>query len=185
FVPAVLGVALLTLLVWLIWGPEPVLGLAMVSAATVLIIACPCAMGLATPTSITVASGRAAAMGVLFRNGAALQSLGNSRVIALDKAGTLTKGRPELTDLIVMPGFSSDEVLMLAATIEKSSEHPIGDAIVAAAEANGLIPGEPETFEALPGFGIQASVDGRAILIGADRLLANRGIDLRQFSEQA
>ncbi|MEE7559182.1 HAD-IC family P-type ATPase, partial [Xanthomonas sp. Kuri4-2] len=131
FVPAVMLAAALTFVAWLAFGPAPALGLALVNAVAVLIIACPCAMGLATPTSIMVGTGRAAELGVLFRNSEALQTLREVQVVALDKTGTLTAGRPVLTDLQPAPGFGEDEVLALAAAVEAGSEHPIGAAIVA------------------------------------------------------
>src|SRR5690625_2427935 len=130
FVPAVMGIAALTFLVWLIFGPAPALTFALVNAVAVLIIACPCAMGLATPTSIMVGTGRAAELGVLFRKGEALQSLRDVAIVAVDKTGTLTKGQPELTDLVPSAGFQHDEVLALVAAVEARSEHPIAQAIV-------------------------------------------------------
>ena len=134
FVPAVIAAAALTFLVWLIFGPEPALTFALVNAVAVLIIACPCAMGLATPTSIMVGTGRAAELGVLFRQGEALQSLKEVDVVALDKTGTLTLGRPELTDFVTAEGFAEADALRLVAAVESRSEHPIAQAIVAAAE---------------------------------------------------
>ena len=177
FVPTVMLVALLTLLVWLIWGPEPALSLALVNAVAVLIVACPCAMGLATPVSIMVATGRAAEMGVLFRDGTALQALRDTRIIALDKTGTITSGKPELTDFQVQPGYDEAQLLALVAAVEARSEHPIAEAIVTAARARGLSLSSVSNFEALPGYGLQAEVDGHLIQIGADRLLDKLQID--------
>lgn len=174
FVPAVLGLALLTVAIWLIFGADPTL--ALVAAVSVLIIACPCAMGLAVPTSIMVGSGRAAEMGVLFRKGAALQELSDVAVIAFDKTGTLTAGKPHLTDLVLADGFERAEVLRLAAAVEAKSEHPIAGAIVAAAQAEKLDDAAVSKFEAIAGYGVLAQVDGRRVLIGADRLLAREGI---------
>ncbi|ART99871.1 heavy metal translocating P-type ATPase [Yoonia vestfoldensis] len=174
FVPAVLVLAMLTVAVWLAIGPDPTL--ALVAGVSVLIIACPCAMGLAVPTSIMVGSGRAAEMGVLFRKGAALQQLSNVDVIAFDKTGTLTAGKPHLTDLVLAEGFDHADVLRLAAAIEAKSEHPIADAIVSAARAEGLGDAAVSDFQAIAGFGVCATVDGRRVLIGADRLLAQHGI---------
>ncbi|MCJ2036602.1 heavy metal translocating P-type ATPase [Methylobacterium sp. J-068] len=176
FVPAVIGAALLTFAAWFALGPSPALGFALVNAIAVLIIACPCAMGLATPTSIMVGTGRAAERGVLFRNGGALQRLREVRVVALDKTGTLTEGRPTLTDLIPMPGLDADETLRLAASLESRSEHPIARSIVAAAEAKGLALGEVSAFEAEPGYGIAGIVDGRRVVVGARRFLDRLGI---------
>ncbi len=185
FVPAVLGIAVLTFLVWLSFGPEPALTYALVNAVAVLIIACPCAMGLATPTSIMVGTGRAAEMGVLFRKGEALQRLRDAQVVALDKTGTLTKGRPELTDIAVLEGFDQAQVLSLVATAENPSEHPVAEAIVLAARKRGLPLAATESFEALPGWGIRATIGGVRVLVGADRLLVREGIDLAGFAEEA
>ncbi len=185
FVPIVMAVAVLTFGVWFAFGPEPALTFALVNAVAVLIVACPCAMGLATPTSIMVATGRAAAMGVLFRQGEALQRLRDADVVALDKTGTLTVGRPELTDLITAEGFARDEVLALVAAVESRSEHPIGQAIVAAARAAGLALGEAQGFEATAGHGVRAQVAGRRVEIGADRLMTRLGLDVGVFAAQA
>ena len=177
FVPVVMGVALLTFLVWLAFGPAPALTFALVNAVAVLIVACPCAMGLATPTSIMVATGRAAQLGVLFRQGSALQVLRDAEVVALDKTGTLTVGRPTLTDLVPAPGFARDEVLALVAAVERRSEHPIGEAIVAAAREAGLTLAEAEDFEASAGHGVRARVADRRVDVGADRLMRSLGHD--------
>jgi Cu+-exporting ATPase len=185
FVPAVIAAAAITFAAWLIFAPPPALGLALVSAVAVLIIACPCAMGLATPTSVMVGSGKAAQMGVLFRQGSALQSLSGVRVIAFDKTGTLTEGRPELTDLEVATGFDEADALRLAASAERRSEHPIAAALVRAAEGRGLALSDPVAFEARPGFGIEAEIEGRAVLVGADRFLSERGHDLSRWTETA
>ena len=176
FVPAVIAIAALTFGVWLVFGPQPALGFALVNAVAVLIIACPCAMGLATPTSIMVGTGRAAELGVLFRKGEALQALQSVEVVAFDKTGTLTEGRPELTDLTVAEGFAEDEVLSLVAALETRSEHPIARAIIQAAETRGLVVPEPEVFSSRPGFGAEGRVASRAVQVGADRLM----IGLRQ-----
>lgn len=178
FVPVVMAVAALTVAVWLLVGPDPALTLALVAGVAVLIIACPCAMGLATPTSIMVGTGRAAEMGVLFRKGDALQMLQETSVVALDKTGTLTEGRPELTDLIVAEGMNEAEVLSLVAAVEATSEHPIATAIVRAAEARNLSLPQVENFTSITGFGVQASVDGHAVLIGADRFMTREGVDM-------
>ena len=182
FVPAVMGIAGLTFLVWLIFGPDPALTFALVNAVAVLIIACPCAMGLATPTSIMVGTGRAAELGVLFRKGEALQTLRDVTVIALDKTGTLTKGHPELTDLEPAAGFGRDEVLALVASVESQSEHPIAEAIVAAASARGLDVPSPAAFEAIPGYGVSAKVGGREVQVGADRFMTRLGHDVSAFA---
>ncbi|MBC57332.1 MAG: copper-translocating P-type ATPase [Confluentimicrobium sp.] len=180
FVPAVLAAALLTVLAWLVFGPQPALALALVSGVSVLIIACPCAMGLATPTSIMVGTGRAAELGVLFRRGDALQALQSVRVIAFDKTGTLTEGRPALTSITVAEGFERADVLARVAAAEAFSEHPIARAIVAEAGPEG--PPPAEGFQALPGFGLRATVGGAAVLVGAERLMAREGIALGALS---
>ena len=176
FVPAVMSVAALTVLIWLVFGPDPALTLALVAGVSVLIIACPCAMGLATPTSIMVGTGRAADMGVLFRKGDALQALSGVGIVAMDKTGTVTEGRPELTDLEVADGFDADDVLRLTATVESRSEHPIAQAILRAADAKSLARAEMTDFRSITGYGVQAVVDGRTVLVGADRLLTREGV---------
>ncbi|WP_425313486.1 heavy metal translocating P-type ATPase [Pseudomonas putida] len=185
FVPAVMVAATLTFLIWLIFGPDPALTFALVNAVAVLIIACPCAMGLATPTSIMVGTGRAAELGVLFRKGEALQALRDVTVIALDKTGTLTKGRPELTDLITAEDFAYDEVLALVAAVETRSEHPIAEAIVVAAQQRNLAVAAVEDFNATPGFGVSARVAGRTIAVGADRFMTHLGLDVSSFLSTA
>lgn len=185
FVPAVMLAALLTFAAWMVFGPAPALSLALVNAVAVLIIACPCAMGLATPTSIMVGTGRAAELGVLFRKGEALQLLKDARVVAVDKTGTLTRGKPELTDLIVAEGFRRGEVLARIAAVEDKSEHPIARAIVAAAEAENLDLGTLERFEAVTGYGVRATVDGVRVEIGADRFMARLGLDVGLFAGDA
>jgi P-type Cu+ transporter len=185
FVPVVLAVAALTLVTWLAFGPEPALTFALVNTVAVLIIACPCAMGLATPTSIMVGTGKAAEMGVLFRNGVALQGVGQADVIALDKTGTLTKGRPEVTDIVTTGDFGEDEVLALVASVEADSEHPIAGAIVASARARGLEALPVEAFEAVPGFGVAGRVRGRRVEVGAGRYLQRLGIDAGPLASTA
>lgn len=185
FVPMVMAAALLTFIVWLIWGSSPALTFALVNAVAVLIIACPCAMGLATPTSIMVGTGKAAELGVLFRKGDALQKLRDAQVIALDKTGTLTKGRPELTDFSVTAEFSEEQVLRLVAAAERPSEHPIAEAIVEGARDRGVSPGEASDFNAEPGFGVSAEVEGRQVHVGADRYMQRLGLDIAEFSAMA
>ncbi|WP_147075631.1 heavy metal translocating P-type ATPase, partial [Meiothermus hypogaeus] len=158
---------------------------ALVNTVAVLIIACPCAMGLATPTSIMVGTGKAAEMGVLFRKGEALQTLQEAQVIALDKTGTLTKGKPELTDLRVPGGFDEAEVLRLVASLEQKSEHPIARAVVKEARARGLELLEPQDFEALPGFGVSGQVGIYRVDVGADRYMAQLGVDVSPFAAEA
>lgn len=211
FVPAVMAIAALTFALWLWIGPEPSLSYALTSMVAVLIIACPCAMGLATPTSIMVGTGRAAELGVLFRKGDALQTLSDVTAIALDKTGTITKGHPELTDFLVAPGFDRGGVLSLVAAVEARSEHPIAVAIVAAAEREGAARKEAAAqaqpaskgwwpfsrrrveangngaakFAAKPGMGVEAEVDGRHVAIGADRFMEARGVSVASFAAAA
>ena len=180
FVPAVMAVAALTVAVWLIVGPDPALTLALVAGVSVLIIACPCAMGLATPTSIMVGTGRAADMGVLFRKGDALQALAGVRTVALDKTGTVTEGRPEMTDMVTAEGMDRAEVLRLVAAVEARSVHPVADAIARAARAaraEGADLPEATQFETITGHGVRARVAGRDVLVGADRLMTREGVD--------
>ncbi len=185
FVPAVMGLALLTFLVWLLFGPEPALTFGLVNAVAVLIIACPCAMGLATPTSIMVGTGRGAELGVLFRKGEALQLLKDAQVVAVDKTGTLTEGRPVLTDLQLADGFQRNEVLARVAAVEDRSEHPIARAIVSAAQHEGLQLPAVGSFESVTGYGVRADVDGVRVEVGADRFMQKLGLDVAVFASQA
>ncbi|ART81920.1 copper-translocating P-type ATPase [Oceanisphaera profunda] len=185
FVPIVMAVAALTFIAWLWFGPTPALSFALINAVAVLIIACPCAMGLATPTSIMVGTGRAAELGVLFRKGQALQTLRDTKVVALDKTGTLTKGQPELTDLHVMPSFDENHTLALIAAVEQHSEHPIAEAIVVAAKARELTLATPEDFQSLSGLGVAAKVNGQKVEVGADRYLIRLGYDLSALNDTA
>lgn len=177
FVPIVLGVALITFVLWLALGPPPELRFAFVAAVSVLLIACPCAMGLATPTAIMVGTGRGAALGILFRRGPALESLARVETLVLDKTGTVTLGRPTLTEIETF-GVPEEEALSLIAAVERESEHPIAGAIVGTVKARGFRIPQALDAEAIPGYGIQARVDGRAVLVGSDRLMSRRGIDL-------
>ncbi|WP_169194616.1 heavy metal translocating P-type ATPase [Devosia sp. MC1541] len=171
FVPVVIGLALITFGLWMIVGGEQRLSFALVNAVAVLIIACPCAMGLATPMSIMVGTGRAAQLGVLFRKSEALQQLRDARIVAFDKTGTLTLGKPVLTDLIPFNGFDRATALSLAAAAEARSEHPIATAIVSAANAEGLTLPTIQAFDSDPGRGITATIDGRAVRVGSSKLL--------------
>jgi len=176
FVPAVIGIAVVTFFLWLIFGPEPAYTHGLVAAVAVLIIACPCAMGLATPTSIMVGTGRAAELGVLFRKGEALQSLADIDWVVMDKTGTITAGKPEVSEIVTSEGFDEAEVLRLTASLEARSEHPLADAIVRAAEARGIALSAVENVEAVAGFGVTGIVDGRKIAAGADRFMVKLGV---------
>ncbi|MEM5474481.1 heavy metal translocating P-type ATPase [Hoeflea sp. AS60] len=185
FVPAVIAAATLTFAAWLLLGPSPALTFALINSVAVLIIACPCAMGLATPTSIMVGTGRAAELGILFRKGEALQTLRDADVIALDKTGTLTKGKPELTDFVVSEGFDRRDILRLVASLESQSEHPIADAIVAAAKREGFSLADVSEFQAAPGYGVSGQINGRTVIVGADRSMTKADVDVSTFSRQA
>jgi Au+-exporting ATPase len=185
FVPAVMAVAGLTFAAWLYFGPSPALTFALVNAVAVLIIACPCAMGLATPTSIMVGTGRGAELGVLFRKGEALQVLKDAKVVAVDKTGTLTEGKPSLTDLELSGGFERGTVLAAVAAVEARSEHPIARAIVEAAQQEGLTLPAVSSFQSVTGFGVHALVDGKAVAIGADRYMAQLNLDVGVFAATA
>ena len=176
FVPIVLAVAVLTVIAWLAFGPTPALSHALVAGVAVLIIACPCAMGLATPTSIMVGTGRAAEMGVLFRKGGALQTLGQTQVMVFDKTGTLTQGRPVVVEQVTAPGFEPDDVLRLVAAAETQSEHPLSRAILAHAERQQIVLPAAEQAEAVVGYGVRARVEGRRVLVGALRLMAREDV---------
>jgi Cu+-exporting ATPase len=176
FVPAVIGVAAVTFLVWLLFGPEPALTFAVLNTVAVLIIACPCAMGLATPTSIMVGTGKGAESGILIKGGEALEAAHKLDTVVLDKTGTLTKGEPELTNVVPQDGITEGELLRLGASAERGSEHPLGEAIVRDAKRRGLTLAEVEAFEAVSGGGIRARVEGRGVLAGSRRFLSESGV---------
>ncbi len=189
FVPIVIAGALITFGIWLYVGPAPALSYAFVASVSVLLIACPCAMGLATPTAIMVGTGKGAEMGVLFRKGTALEALARIDSVILDKTGTLTLGRPEMTDFLHYGSADapdgSSETLRLVAAAESKSEHPIAEAIVQAARDRGIEIPPVENFQAEPGFGIEATVDGHLVQIGADRYMTTLGVDLADTGERA
>jgi Cu+-exporting ATPase len=185
FVPAVILVAVIAFIAWLIFGPSPALAYALVAAVSVLIIACPCALGLATPISIMVATGRGAQAGVLVRNAAALERLASVDTIVVDKTGTLTLGKPTLTGVEAAPGFTQDEVLRLAAGLEIRSEHPLADAILRGAEAKGLKAPKVTDFSTVTGQGVKGTIDGRTALLGNVRLLQGATIDIAPLAESA
>ena len=184
FVPAVMVIAALTVVVWFVFGPAPALPFALVAGVSVLIIACPCAMGLATPTSIMVGTGRAAELGVLFRQGDALQALQGVSVVAFDKTGTLTEGRPILTDITALDG-DEDALLAQVAVVEALSEHPLGRAIVQTAKDKGLTLPAVRDFAAITGFGLRATTDAGLVLVGAARLLVREGVDTGPLAQMA
>ncbi len=181
FVPAVMALAVLTFGLWMVLGPAPALSFALVNAVAVLIIACPCAMGLATPTSIMVGTGRGAQMGVLFRKGEALQRLKDAKLVAFDKTGTLTEGEPRLTDLEVTQGFDRAIILAQVAAVESRSEHPIARAIVMAADDESLRVPVAHDFDSMTGLGVQADVEGVRVQVGADRYMDALGVSVVPF----
>jgi Cu+-exporting ATPase len=185
FVPAVVACALMTFAVWALVGPQPRLAYALVNAVAVLIIACPCALGLATPMSVTVAMGRGAGLGVLFRNAEALELLERVDTLVIDKTGTLTLGRPQLASVIPASGVEAGELLRLAASLERGSEHPLAAAVVEGARARGVEPVEAASFASLTGQGLEGQVDGRHVLLGNSRLMAERFVDLGALAHSA
>src|SRR5215203_7274057 len=174
FVPAVIGVAAVTFLVWFLFGPEPTLTFALLNTVAVLIIACPCAMGLATPTSIMVGTGKGAERGILVKGGEALEEAHKLTTVVLDKTGTLTRGEPRLTDVIPANGIPEEDLLRLAASAERDSEHPLGEAIVAGSGNLGLV--EPDRFDAPTGRGVVATIEGRSVLVGSRGLMHEHGL---------
>jgi Cu+-exporting ATPase len=176
FVPAVMILAVLAFVAWYDFGPDPRIVYATIVLVTTLIIACPCALGLATPTSLTVGIGKGAEHGILIRSGDALQSAKKLDAIILDKTGTITRGEPSLTDVLPAAGFGADDVLRLAASLERGSEHPLGEAIVRGAEGKRLVLAQASDFAAIPGHGVSGRVDGRAVLLGNAKLMTDRGV---------
>ncbi len=184
FVPVVLGIALFTFAVWMVWGPDTNrLSFALVNAVAVLIIACPCALGLATPTAILVGTGKGAEQGILVKGGEALERAHQLQTVVLDKTGTITEGRPSVTDIVPFSQWDTSDLLTLAASAEAGSEHPLGEAIVREAKAQSLAL-LPATFEAVPGFGVAATVSGQAVLLGNAALLQNRGVTVPPDAQQ-
>jgi Cu+-exporting ATPase len=185
FVPAVLAAAILTFLVWLLFGPSPSLGYALSNSVAVLIIACPCALGLATPISIMVASGRGAQSGILFRDAKAIESLREMDTLVLDKTGTLTEGQPALQSIIPMPSWTEMELLALAAGAERSSEHPLARAITTAAAERAVTPRAVGDFQSLTGYGVRVKEGGRTIVIGNQALMVGEGVNTASLANQA
>jgi Cu+-exporting ATPase len=185
FVPAVIVIALITFMVWLWFGPKPSLTYALLNFVAVLIIACPCALGLATPTSIMVGTGKGAEYGILIRSGEALELAHQLTAIVLDKTGTLTKGKPEVTDIQTVDTKPQDDLLYYAASAERGSEHPLGEAIVAAAKARQIHLSDPESFEAIPGKGIRARINGQTVLLGNPAFLEEAGVVTGPLSSTA
>jgi Cu+-exporting ATPase len=191
FVPVVIGIAALTFAGWYFFGPPLAINAdidnftrALIYMVAVLVIACPCAMGLATPTAVMVGTGKGAEMGILFRTSEALERAGKVSVVVLDKTGTITKGQPAVTDIVTSDKLTSDELLRLAASVEKGSEHPLGEAIWAEATTRGLILSEPQGFKSEAGHGVQAEVEGRSVIVGNKRMFEARGIALEKLEAE-
>jgi Cu+-exporting ATPase len=184
FVQIVVAIAVVTALAWWFLGPEPKLAYAFLNAVAVLIIACPCAVGLATPISMTVAMGQGARAGILFRNAEAIERMRDIDTVVVDKTGTLTLGHPALTDFVA-EGIPENEALALVAGVEQLSEHPIGLAIVEGAKARGLTPPPAAAFDASNGLGVQADIDGKRVLVGSRNFLAKQGVDAQRWEERA
>ena len=185
FVPTVIGIAIVTFVVWYFVGPAPALTFAFLNFVAVLVIACPCALGLATPTAIMVGTGKGAEHGVLIRNGEALERAHQINTVLLDKTGTLTRGEPMVTDIISVHSFSQEDVLRLAASVERSSEHPLGEAVVKAALEKKLELSQSTDFNAIPGQGVEASVEGKKIFLGNFKLMEEQGLSLNGLKPKA
>ncbi|MEQ9609947.1 MAG: copper-translocating P-type ATPase, partial [Kiloniellaceae bacterium] len=185
FVPAVVGAAVIAFIAWSVWGPSPAMAYALVAAVSVLIIACPCALGLATPMSIMTATGRGAQAGVLIKNAEALERFAKVDTLIVDKTGTLTLGKPKLVALLPEDGIDENDLLRLAASLERGSEHPLAEAIVAGAEDRGIELAKAEDFQAITGKGVTGRVDGKAVALGNAALLAELGLESSRTTEQA
>jgi Cu+-exporting ATPase len=185
FVPTVIAIAVITFIIWYFVGPSPALTYAILNFVAVLIIACPCALGLATPTAIMVGTGKGAENGVLIRSGEALERAHKINIVLLDKTGTLTRGEPQVTDIITGPSYTGEEVLRLAASAEHASEHPLGEAIMKAAEEKQLEMAPVSEFKAIPGYGIEASIDGKKLVLGNLKLIEEKGLSLNELQEKA
>jgi Cu+-exporting ATPase len=185
FVPAVIGIAAITFFIWYFLGPAPALTYAVLNFVAVMIIACPCALGLATPTSIMVGTGKGAEHGILIRGGEALETAHKLNAIVLDKTGTITRGEPAVTDVLAVEGYGTEEILGLSASAEKGSEHPLGEAILKQARQDGLDLADANDFDAIPGHGIEATIEGKTVLLGNTKLMNDRDIDLKDLRQQA
>jgi Cu+-exporting ATPase len=185
FVPIVVGISVLTFIIWALFGPAPPMAYALINAVAVLIIACPCALGLATPMSIMVATGKGATMGVLFKNAEAIEFMRKVDTLVVDKTGTLTEGKPRLGSVEPAPGFERTQVLQLAASLERASEHPLAAAIVAGAQAEGVTFLSTEEFQSVTGKGVRARVNGGAVALGNRKLLDDIGLDVGAVANQA
>ncbi len=185
FVPIVISIAIAAFIIWFNFGPKPALTFALLNFVAVMIIACPCALGLATPTAVMVGTGKGAENGILIKGGESLETAHKVNTIVFDKTGTLTKGEPEVTNIVSLNSLSEQEILEYAASAEKTSEHPLGEAIIRSAKAKKIEPSDPEDFRAVEGHGIEARVDGREILVGNKKLMENRGVKIGDLEEKA
>lgn len=185
FVPAVLGIAMAAFIAWAVWGPAPALAFALIAAVSVVIIACPCALGLATPMSIMVAVGKGAGVGVLIKSAESLERMEQVDTLVVDKTGTLTEGKPRVTSVAAAPGWTGNDLLSLAASLERSSEHPLAAAIVAAATAKNLPVEEPAKFASVTGKGVTGTVGGRSVALGNAKLMAAQGVELGGLAAEA
>jgi Cu+-exporting ATPase len=185
FVPAVLTIAAAAFIGWAVWGPAPALSYGLIAAVSVVIIACPCALGLATPMSIMVAVGKGAGAGVLIKSAESLERMEKVTTLVVDKTGTLTEGKPRVTAIVPAPGFTEADLLFLAASLERSSEHPLAAAVVAAAKEKGIAPEEPSGFASVTGKGVTGTVRGRAVALGNAKLITDQGIDLGDLAAKA
>ena len=185
FVPIVISIALATFVIWFNFGPKPALTFSLLNFVAVMIVACPCALGLATPTAVMVGTGKGAENGILIKGGESLEIAHKIDTIVFDKTGTLTKGEPEVTDVVAAGTFSEGEIVKITASIEKMSEHPLGEAIVRKAEEMKMALLEPEDFHAIQGRGVEAKIDGKTALIGSEKLMGEKNVDVRDFADRA
>jgi Cu+-exporting ATPase len=185
FVPVVVGMAGLTFIIWAVWGPEPRMAYAFVNAVAVIIVACPCALGLATPMSIMVAAGKGARAGILFKNAEAIETLRKVDTLVLDKTGTLTEGKPKLQKVTAAEGWTANDLLKVAASLEKGSEHPLAEAILRGAKEKNISPSEVKNFKSITGKGVTGTVDSREAALGNFRLLEDLKVDGSLFKTQA
>jgi Cu+-exporting ATPase len=185
FVPAVIAIAVITFIVWALIGPQPAMAFAIINSVAVLIIACPCALGLATPMSIVTATGEGAKRGILFRDAEAIEQLRKVNVVLVDKTGTLTEGKPSLTEILTSGPIAEAELLALAAALERHSEHPLAAAVVAGAEARVVAAYEASDFESITGQGVTGRANERLLALGNQALMSGMGVDTSPFKEAA
>ncbi len=185
FVPVVIGAAVVTFIVWYFFGPAPALTYAMLNFVAVLIVACPCSMGLATPTAIMVGTGKGAELGILIKDAQSLEQAHRIDTVVFDKTGTLTRGKPQVTDIRTVEGFDENALLAMVASVEKASEHPLGEAVVQLAESRNITLARPEEFNAISGFGVEARLNGTSVLLGNGRLMSERGVSAGTLAKDA